>query len=439
MSQASNQLLNPLDAQEALSGGQMKKQAPPPDQESGGQYVYQTYAPMPSKLIDSYAAQNLPARLYIEDQHSMTQNLDTAYDSSGQPSGPLDQAQLGTSPGFATAANGLINKILDRTPSGGSVVEPDSVLGDSQRLYHGYKEGRYFLPNDAAEQDRLDLQHEQFRLILCGWLSLVPFSKPPRYVLDIGTGTGLWAQEFAEQNPSSLVVGTDLSAIQPLPRVPNCIFIKSDVEEDEWIFPEPNPDHSNCSPTTGCHDHSISFDYIHLRLMFSCFNDPRVVMNRAFKNLRPGGWIEFQEGSFTLIQTNPDYKGTALHTWAANCVKGAATVGRNVDNVQLYKDYLIEAGFVDVSERQLYTPLGDWHSHPYMRLVGSYVRANLLEGLKSIAWKMLRLAGMEADEIDSLLSEAREQVQDRNSRILWKNYIVIGRKPHPTEVEGSNA
>ncbi|CZT06468.1 uncharacterized protein RAG0_12171 [Rhynchosporium agropyri] len=32
----------------------------------------------------------------------------------------------------------------------------------------------------------------------------------PRYVLDIATGTGIWAIEFAKEHPDTLVYGTDL-------------------------------------------------------------------------------------------------------------------------------------------------------------------------------------------------------------------------------------
>lgn len=49
-----------------------------------------------------------------------------------------------------------------------------------------------------AEQNRLDTQHASFRMILDGWLALAPFTSPPAFVLDIGTGTGIWATEFGE-------------------------------------------------------------------------------------------------------------------------------------------------------------------------------------------------------------------------------------------------
>lgn len=39
---------------------------------------------------------------------------------------------------------------LLRIPDGSSVVEDDAVLAENGRTYHGYKEGKYFLPNDPV-------------------------------------------------------------------------------------------------------------------------------------------------------------------------------------------------------------------------------------------------------------------------------------------------
>jgi hypothetical protein len=41
---------------------------------------------------------------------------------------------------------------VPREPTGSTIVEPDSVFDDSGRSFHGYKEGKYFLPNDAVSQ-----------------------------------------------------------------------------------------------------------------------------------------------------------------------------------------------------------------------------------------------------------------------------------------------
>lgn len=58
----------------------------------------------------------------------------------------------------------------------------------------------------------MDVQHALACALLDGKLALAPIASPLN-VLDIGTGTGIWAIEFAEQNPASLVVGTDLRLV----------------------------------------------------------------------------------------------------------------------------------------------------------------------------------------------------------------------------------
>jgi hypothetical protein len=105
----------------------------------------------------------------------------------------------------------LDHEHLHRAPSGYSVIDVNSVYDDSGRSFHGYKQGKYFLPNDAvtntatsvgnlanetqAEQDRLDLQHATLQLLLDGKLYLAPIQNP-EHVLDVATGTGIWANQF---------------------------------------------------------------------------------------------------------------------------------------------------------------------------------------------------------------------------------------------------
>lgn len=44
----------------------------------------------------------------------------------------------------------------------------------------------------------MDLAHHIYRLILKGDLQIAPVGKDPQRVLDLGTGTGIWAIQFAE-------------------------------------------------------------------------------------------------------------------------------------------------------------------------------------------------------------------------------------------------
>jgi ubiquinone/menaquinone biosynthesis C-methylase UbiE len=55
-----------------------------------------------------------------------------------------------------------------------------------------------------------------FEMLFDGKLVLAPIDDMPLHnVLDVATGTGAWAIEFADSYPDVMVVGSDLSPIQP--------------------------------------------------------------------------------------------------------------------------------------------------------------------------------------------------------------------------------
>lgn len=60
---------------------------------------------------------------------------------------------------------------------------------ENGRRYHGFRSGKYILPNDEREQERLDIFHHVWALLMGGKLTYVPLKKGKKYkALDIGTG-----------------------------------------------------------------------------------------------------------------------------------------------------------------------------------------------------------------------------------------------------------
>jgi methylase of polypeptide subunit release factors len=56
----------------------------------------------------------------------------------------------------------------------------------------------------------MDLYHEIMLQLLRGELHSAPIARNPHRILDVGTGTGIWAIDMADRYPSAEVLGIDL-------------------------------------------------------------------------------------------------------------------------------------------------------------------------------------------------------------------------------------
>ncbi|KAK0724185.1 S-adenosyl-L-methionine-dependent methyltransferase [Lasiosphaeris hirsuta] len=266
------------------------------------------------------------------------------------------------------------------------------------RTYHAYKEGKYFMPNDIPEQERLDLQHS-IAVRLFGKLALAPI-KTPKRVLDIGTGTGIWAIEFANEHPESEVLGTDLSPIQPDYIPPNCHF-EIDDAEDEWVFSHP-------------------FDLVHSRFMCGAFSDFPKVFRSAFANLAPGGWAEFQDYYVKMQCVDRSLAGTALERWNDLLLDGVARLGKNGLAVAKFKQQMVEAGFVDVVEKKFALPGNAWAKGREEKILGTMQMMNIMDGLHGISIGLFtKVFGMSVEEVEALIEDTRRDLQDRNIHFYY--------------------
>lgn len=297
-----------------------------------------------------------------------------------------------------------------RTVSGGSVIEPDSVFDEeSGRTYQNHPTARYLFPNDPEEQDRADFQHKVLRMYNGGALYRAPVGSP-RNVLEIATGTGIWAIQYANEHPESKVVGTDISRIQPS-RIPdNCSFVKEDSEHDEWIFQDP-------------------FGFIFMKMVGCCFDDFLAVFRKCFDSLEPGGWLELADSTSKPVCGDNSIQGTNLETWSQRISQAHAVVGRDAEVPKQYKQWLLDVGFVDVVEQVGLLPGNPWPEDPRLKELGKWQMTNIYRGISGISFKLLRGLGMSSQEVDKFVSAASEDVRDTRIHFSWPIYVVYGRKP----------
>ncbi|KAI0182511.1 S-adenosyl-L-methionine-dependent methyltransferase [Xylaria flabelliformis] len=290
---------------------------------------------------------------------------------------------------------------------------------ENGRTYHAYSDGSYHYPNDSLELERLDWQYICLKRLFNGKNYFAPWSqeRPPKRILDLATGTGMWAIEMAEEFESSMVVGTDLSPIQPEFVPPNVQFYIHDARLDEWWWPDP-------------------FDYIHIRMALGAWEDFEVdVAQKAFDHLEPGGWFEAQELLPTLgcddNSMPDDWPPNLLFNDLEDC---ARREHRPLDIAKTYKQGLINAGFVDVTEQVYKIPISGWAKSKNWKTLGDLWNVNCLDAIQGVAMALLhRARGLKRHQIEIHLMDTRRALSDKSVHAYQRCYVVLGRKPGPNE------
>ncbi|KAK1954563.1 S-adenosyl-L-methionine-dependent methyltransferase, partial [Colletotrichum sublineola] len=262
----------------------------------------------------------------------------------------------------------------------------------------------YAAPNDEQEQDRLDLQHNLFLLTFDGKLGLAPpnqrDSKVKR-VLDIGTGTGIWAIEFAEDHPEAEVLGTDLSMSMPESVPPNVKFEIDDLD-DEWTYSRP-------------------FDYIHTRGMNSSIADWKVFLKKVIENLTPGGYFELQE--LEVFPRSDDGTLTpdcALFKCMGYVHEAFEIFGRSFQEIPQLVTMMEEVGFVDVKMSLFKWPSNTWPKDPKFKELGLWNNENINNGFEAITMApFTRALGWTKEEVHVFLPGVRKDLNRRSIHAYW--------------------
>ncbi|QDS75617.1 hypothetical protein FKW77_006625 [Venturia effusa] len=286
---------------------------------------------------------------------------------------------------------------------------------ENGRRYHAYREGTYILPNDETEQDRLDLHHHIFRLILRGALFRAPVNpKDVHRALDFGTGTGIWAIDFADDAPNAHVIGTDLSPIQPNFVPPNCNFYVDDVESD-WAFRDDE-----------------KFEFIHGRSMGGSIGNWAKLHQQAFEHLKPGGWFEMQEyEAFIANRDDPDMsRAPNIKKWIDLMIEASVIFGKSVKIAKEQEQLMIDAGFMNVRDDVFTVPCGAWPKDKNLKELGWYQRENMCAAVESFSVGFLsRVMNWSMEEVQVLIAKTKQEFRDPKLHLYTYFHFTYGQKP----------
>lgn len=273
------------------------------------------------------------------------------------------------------------------------------------------------MPIDEKELDRNDLQHHKYTLLLGDKLYIAPipderFEDANARILDLGTGTGIWAIDMADKFPAAEIIGVDIAATQPSFVPPNCIFEIDDVEE-EWAY------------------RTSHFDFIHGRDLMTAVRDWPRLISQAYTHLKPGGWMQLcstipeVHSDDNTIPPNSGYQEASRLYFEM-----AEKMNAPLDAPRKWADQMRAAGFVNVQDVIYKLPMGPWARSKRLRTVGKLELLMITDG--GFEAYMLRgytqILNGRPEDLQIILALARNEVKNPNVHTYVHFHVTYGQK-----------
>lgn len=207
-------------------------------------------------------------------------------------------------------------------------------------------------PEDLRELDRLQRQHyllKHARKTNC--YALNKMETPPNKILDVGTGSGIWALEIASECPDSEIISIGFRSVLDQTASPsNLEYVTIDLYKP-WTDIESN-----------------SMDIVYQRALGhnSTKEQWQHLLSESIRVLKPGGYIEWVEND--MFHHNP---GPILE--AFDQYRQEESLKKNVDfyYTKQFTDDIKKLESIELIDHILYDiPIGEWHTDSLEKQLG---------------------------------------------------------------------
>ncbi|CCC05686.1 hypothetical protein SMACR_09804 [Sordaria macrospora] len=254
------------------------------------------------------------------------------------------------------------------------------------RTYHSdsVTDGEYWAPNDDKANEMLDIFHHLANLLFDGELYTAPITDEPKNAIDIGTGTGLWAIDFADKFPECNVISTDISPIQP-----------------SWLS--------------------------------GAAKDWPEIYRQAYRYCKPGGWIEHIDTSTVCYSDDGSVNEKhAMAQWSKVWQEAARLTGYPVDLIEKNRmeEGMKAAGFTNIVSKDYPIPLSPWPKDPKQKERGLFFHALWAPDLEGYVQHTFgNVMGWTKEEMKIYIQHLRAELRnpDLHGQIIFRS--VYAQKP----------
>ncbi|KAI3554009.1 UMTA methyltransferase [Colletotrichum abscissum] len=231
------------------------------------------------------------------------------------------------------------------------------------------------MPNDEPEMERMDMCHSMMTRAIGNRLFLAPLERSKIHaVLDVGTGTGIWAIEMGDLFENAEIIGVDLSAIQPTwqvyKKVPENVKFQVDDVESPWVEVK-------------------KYDFIFTRFLAASIRDWPKLIENVYNHLNPGGWAEFHEMNAEIYSDDGSYtENHVTWDWNQTFLETMENLGIDPCPGPKLEGWVREQRFENVFHQKIKNPLGPWPKDPWYKDLGLINLAQMLDGLEGFTLRV---------------------------------------------------
>jgi len=253
-----------------------------------------------------------------------------------------------------------------------------------------------------------------FRTLL-GNTIVAPIGPNPVQIVDVGTGSGRWPLEVADQYPSTRVIGLDLSPIQPTVVPNNLEFLVEDV-------------------TGGIGLSDASTDLVHSRLIAGGVPEDQWpgYLNEILRILVPEtGWAQLFEFvvPFAISKSGTLPKDAALSKLFAYVQKELREKKGIFMDASKVPELVKNAGFVDVRRRKIRIEIGAWGPDPQNHEFATRCQNIWTAAMQAVGAQYIELYGLGEREASEFNEGIAQEFRNLDYQFYSDGYLVIARKP----------